>query len=302
MRVVLNKTLRNMYKPTLVIIYFMIVLFFTVIISISNLKNNSLSIINQIEQIKITYSIFNYLFLSGVGLILLIMIFGLDIFATEEYEGTMRILIAKPVSRKSIIMGKILGILIGIFIYYISSLIISFALYSLILGLDKDVFVGVINIIPSFIIYSLFIIVIVTSLTTILSSVFRKKTPAIVIFILLILGIYGVLPIIRSITIETGDYQKANFQYFDINAHLGNTYMYLIEGGKEENELGDNMLSLFTSRYFFNSNDPDISSDGTMLLQKNDTINVPIVITIYMLISSILYYISYNIMTKKDIT
>lgn len=302
MKVVFNKTLRNMYKPLIIGLYFAVVIFFTIIFIITGREKNNLNIIEQIESIKVTYTIFNFLYLSGIGLIILMMIFGLDIFATEEYEGTMRILVAKPVSRRSIIMGKILGVLAGSFIYYISSLIISLSIYSLFLRLDKDVLVGVLKLVPSFIIYALFIIFFITSITSILSALFKKKTPGIVIFVILVLGIYGVLPITRNIIAERGLYEDLKLQYIDVNSHFGNLYMSLIEQGKEDNELYSQMIIMFTGRYKDNYRDPDFSDNYDYNIEKNNLINVPITALIYIFISIILLYISYNIMSKKDIT
>lgn len=300
MKVVLKKTLRNMYKPLIIGLYFAVIIFFTIIFIVTGRKNNSLSIIEQLESIKVTYTMFNFLYLSGIGLVMLMMIFGLDIFATEEYEGTMRILVAKPVSRKSIILGKILGLLLGTFTYYITSLILSLFIYSLFLRLDRDVLIGILKLIPSFIIYALFIIICITSVTSILSTLFKKKTPGVVILVILVLGIYGVLPTARNIISGRGLYEDLNLQYIDVNSHFGNIYMSLIEKGKEDNELYSQMIMLFTGRYKENYRDPDFIDNYN--IQKNDLINVPITATIYILISILLFYISYNIMSKKDIT
>ena len=220
---------------------------------------------------------------------MLMMIFGLDIFATEEYEGTMRILVAKPVSRKSIILGKILGLLLGTFTYYITSLILSLFIYSLFLRLDRDVLIGILKLIPSFIIYALFIIICITSVTSILSTLFKKKTPGVVILVILVLGIYGVLPTARNIISGRGLYEDLNLQYIDVNSHFGNIYMSLIEKGKEDNELYSQMIMLFTGRYKENYRDPDFIDNYN--IQKNDLINVPIPATIYILLSILLFSI-----------
>lgn len=303
MKVIFNKTLRNMYKPVILGLYFGVIIFFTLIFVLTTRSNNALSILEQIETIKTTYTSFNFIYLSGIGLIFLMMVFGVDIFATEEYEGTMRILVAKPVSRRSIVIGKVLGLLIGTFIYYISSLIISITLYSLLLRLDKDVFIGVMSIIPSFIVFAIFMIFIFTSIASLLSSLFRKKTPAIVVFVVLVIIIYGLIPISRNILMERGRYQDLKLQYLDTNSHFGNIYMSLVEQGKEDNELYSQTIIMFTGRYRMDNRDPDIEEQGNFIkMQKSNLVNVPLVTIIYTSISLVLFYISYNIMTKKDIT
>jgi hypothetical protein len=168
--------------------------------------------------------------------------------------------------------------------------------------LDKDVFIGLIKLLPSLIIYGLFIIILFSSITSLLSSIFRKKIPSIIILVFIILGTFGVLPIARNIFIQRNVYVSSKFYYADINAHFGNIFMSLIENGKEENELYDNSIITFTGRYIMEY-DPDLNiNTNYSALKKNDYINVNIISIIYVFISCIFFFLSYNIMKKKDIT
>jgi ABC-type transport system involved in multi-copper enzyme maturation permease subunit len=121
---------------------------------------------------------------------LLIMAIGSGLFATEESEGTMRILLAKPITRESVIFGKILGLIAGSFIYMITTLIISVTLYSLITGLDKDVLLSLLSIVPSYIIYGIFVIIFLSSIASLFSSLFKKRIPAIILLIVFIFNRY----------------------------------------------------------------------------------------------------------------
>lgn len=304
MKVVLNKTLRNMFKPLIMGIYFALCILITVFIIIANKENNSImvTIPEYIESLRVAYSSFVFLYLGGVGLVILIMLFGLDIFATEEYEGTMRILVAKPVSRSSIILGKIFGLLIGSFIYYVSSILLSVTIFSLFIGIDKDAFLGFIKIIPSFILYGIFVIIIFSSLSALLSSLFKKKIPSIIIFVILILGIYGIFPIVRIITIQQNIYFSNNLQLVDVNSHLGNVFMSTIEQGKEENEIYNYSLNWFTGRYITDFNDPDVDVSNYNLMKKNDSININVVMLVYLTLSILFFAFTYDRMIKKDIT
>lgn len=304
MKVVFNKTLRNMFKPLIMGIYFTLCIIITVFIIIANKENNSLmvTIPQYIESLRVAYSSLVFLYLGGVGLVILIMLFGLDIFATEEHEGTMRILVAKPVSRSSIILGKTFGLLFGSFVYYISSILLSVTIFSLFIGIDKDVFLGFIKIIPSFILYGIFVIIVFSSLSALLSSLFKKKIPSIIIFVILILAIYGVLPIARIITLQQNVYFSSKLQLIDVNSHLGNVFMRTIEQGKEENEIYNYSLNWFTGRYITDFYDPDIEVNNYNLIKDNDSINTNIVILVYLTLSTLFFIFTYERMTKKDIT
>ncbi len=304
MRAIFEKTLRNMFKPIILIIYFIILIFITILMYLGSREDNSLlvTIPSQIESIKTIYSLFVFIYLSGIALIIMMMIFGLDIFATEEYEGTMKILVAKPVSRSSIVLGKMIGLILGSLIYFISSLIVSITIFSIFSNLDKDVFIGLIKLIPNFLIYGIFMILIFSSIMSFLSSLFKKKVPSIIITVLLVLGIFGFLPILRQITLNRNNYFSSNLYYIDINAQFGNIYMSLIEEGKESNELYDQTISMYTGRYVNTVYDPDLENENYTSLKKNDVYNIPILFGIYLLFSFGLFYLSYRRMIKKDIT
>ncbi len=304
MKVVFDKTLRNMFKPLIMSIYISLTIIITILIVLANIKDNSLlvTIPSQIESLKVVFTSLVFFYIGGIGLILLIMIFGLDIFATEEYEGTMKILVAKPVSRSSIIIGKILGLVLGTFIYFISTLLISLALFSIFTRIDRDVFIGLIKIVPSFILYGIFVIILFSSLSALLSSLFRKKVPSIILFVLLVLGTFGIMPILRSISIQRNVYYESKLYILDLNSHLGNLFMEFVEQGKEENEIYSTSLNMFTGRYISSLYDPDIDQTNYSLMKKNDVISANIILLVYLSISILFFLLTYRKMIKKDIT
>jgi len=301
MRAIFEKTLRNMFKPIIISIYFIILILITILMYMGSKEDNSLlvTIPSQIESIKTVYSLFVFMYLGGIAVIIMMMIFGLDIFATEEYEGTMKILVAKPVSRSSIVFGKIIGLLIGSLIYFISSLVVSVTIFLLFNNLDKDVFIGLLKLFPNFIIYGMFMILIFSSIMSFLSSLFRKKVPSIIITVLLVLGIFGVLPILRQITLNRNNYFSSKLYYIDINSQFGNIYMSLIEQGNESN---DQTIAMYTGRYVNSDYDPDLENESYISLKKNDIYNIPILVGSYLIFSFGLFYLSYRRMIKKDIT
>lgn len=304
MRAIFEKTLRNMFKPIIISIYFIILILITILMYMGSKDDNSLlvTIPSQIESIKTVYSLFVFMYLGGIAVIIMMMIFGLDIFATEEYEGTMKILVAKPVSRSSIVFGKIIGLLIGSLIYFISSLVVSVTIFLLFNNLDKDVFIGLLKLFPNFIIFGMFMILIFSSIMSFLSSLFRKKVPSIIITVLLVLGIFGVLPILRQITLNRNNYFSSKLYYIDINSQFGNIYMSLIEQGNESNELYDQTIAMYTGRYVNSDYDPDLENESYISLKKNDIYNIPILVGSYLIFSFGLFYLSYRRMIKKDIT
>jgi ABC-type transport system involved in multi-copper enzyme maturation permease subunit len=308
MKVVFNRTLTSMFKPLGSGIYYILVIISTILVSLSVILGDTYQSI-EIQKINVTqiYVMLNFLWLSGILLNLKILITGTGLFAAEESSGTMRMLFARPLSRGSIIIGKILGLLVGGVIYMITSLIISIGLYSLITSIDRDVLVSLIKMLPSFILYGIFIITFFTGLSVMFSSLFKGRVPALIIMIVLVLLTFGIFPIGRLILSQFGKYDKFYIYYVDINSHIGNIYVDAIE---KESKLkmspqAQDSLGMFTGAYKFNTYDMDRENDNSYYntpRYRNNLINTKYVIVIYSVIIIFSYALCYMRMNKKDIS
>jgi ABC-type transport system involved in multi-copper enzyme maturation permease subunit len=308
MKPVFNRTLTSMFKPVTITIYLILTIVAIVLIAVSSSYTDFSTIAIEIQKIQVieTFTLLVFIWICGIELMLLIMAIGSGLFATEESEGTMRILLAKPISRKSLVVGKILGLLVGSFIYMVTSLIISVTLYSLLLKLDKDILISLINIIPSYILYGILIIIFFSSITSLFSSLFKKRIPAIILLIVFILLTYGIFPIGRQIMTSLNIYEKYGVYLVDTNSHMGSVYADILESNKDFkiSPSGKQVIGIFTGMYVYATSDSDIQNNTYyyMPVKKNSSINGTIVLIIYGLITTGSYILCYNRMKKKDIT
>lgn len=310
MKTVFNRTLTSMFKPISIIIYFVLVTGSITLISLVSAYSGDPNTSIEIQKISVveTFALLNFIWISGILLNIFIMAFGSGIFAAEESEGTMRILLAKPNSRGSVIFGKIFGLFIGSFMYMLSSLIISITIFSLITSIDSDVLKSLLNKLPLFIAYGLFIIFFFVGITAALSSLFKKRIPAIIILIIFILFTYGILPIARTIAIAFGKYDKYHLYLVDTNYHVGSVYLNILELNGELNlsPMGQETIGIFTGAYVFKDQDKDKINAQTdyyfLPREKNDVLDRNIVLIIYSTLSVGAYIFCYIRMKNKDIT
>lgn len=308
MKAIFNRTLTSMFKPLSIIIYFFLTIIITILMSISSNYIDISKISIEIQKISVvsTFTLFVFVWITGIALFLFIMALGSGIFSQEESEGTMRILLGKPISREAVIFGKILGIITGSFIYMSVSLIFSVTIYSLILSLDKDVFQALIKVVPRFLLYGLFVIIFFTSITSINSSIFKKRIPSIIILTIFIIITFGVLPIVRSIFTYSGNgYERYKLYIVDTNYHMGNIYSYIMDLDNSVKLSPDSKTGLgtFTGIYIPSREDPDIDNSGYMLnVKKNNYLDSGLTFLVYSLITISAYSVCYIRMKKKDIS
>lgn len=307
MKTIFNRTLNTMFKPIGVSIYYTLVIISTILISIAYLLSSSYQTIES-QKIVMTeiFVILNFIWLSGILLNIKVLITGTGLFASEESSGTMRMLFARPLKRSSIITGKLLGLLVGSIIYMITSLIISFGLYSLITNIDRDVLIHLLKIIPSFIIYGIFIIFLFGGLSALFSSLFKGRVPALIIMVILVLLTFGILPIGRLILTNFGKYEKFYIQYVDTNYHIGSIYVDILEGNNniKISPMVEDSLGIFTGAYLSDYDDKDKTDENYVYYSqraRNNLLNTKYIFIIYTIIAIGSYMVCFIRMNKKDI-
>jgi len=90
---------------------------------------------------------------------IMIAIFGSKLVAGEESEGTLSILVSKPVKRSHIIFGKLAGLIVSMLQYSILLIIITIAVSGCIITTDPDILKIFLKYIPGMFLYLLLVIV-----------------------------------------------------------------------------------------------------------------------------------------------
>ena len=301
MKVLVKNTFNQMFKLIPMIITSIIALLLGILMAYgyTKLVNQNLTYEKMVSNIEIIFIIINFVFLTGMILWIIVASSATSLFASEIHEGTMRLLLAKQISRLELVAGKIVGMLLGSMAYLGLIYLIFILSFVVISGVEKDILILVLKYTGSFIIFGLLMIFIVGGIGSFLSSCFKRKVPAIIILIILMMLIFFIIPIARVLI---GDiYQNYHLYYLDINYHLASIYSQFIDllGGINASLDELSSLNLFTNLFPYVTPDYDLTASVVDCMNK--TINGTIIMAIYLSLAAILYYFSYRRILKMDI-
>ncbi|MBS5587803.1 MAG: ABC transporter permease [[Clostridium] spiroforme] len=305
MKVLMFKTFTKMFKvlPFVIISILSSLLGFLFSNIYENLMRYVLTFDRFSNNILNIYSLFAFMIIAGILIWVICSNCATGLFASEIHEGTMRLLLSKEISRFNLVLSKILGMLLGSFVYLINSFSIFMLIFCLFTNVEKDILLLIIKATILFIIYGIVVIFIVGGVGAFLSSVFKKKVPAILIMICLGGLIFGIIPILRIILISQGYYSQFHLYFLDINYHFGLIFKNFLSmlGDLSLSQNVDQLFTIFTNLYTQGMGDIDIILNNTSYFVINNSLNSLVIVISYIIGAIALYGLSFRIMMKKDI-
>lgn len=305
MKVLVSKTFIKMFKvlPFVIISILSGLLGFLFSNVYKNLVQDALTFAQFSNNILNTYSIFSFMLIAGIMVWIICSDCATGLFASEIHEGTMRLLLSKEITRFNLVLSKILGMLIGSFIYLVNSFSIFMLVFCIFSHVEKDILLLVIKATILFIIYGFLVIFIVGGIGTFLSSVFKKKVPAILIMICLGGLVFGIIPILRVILISLGYYDQFSLYILDINYHFSLVFSNFLRiiGDLSLSQNVNQLFTIFTNLYTQGAVDFDITLNNNSYFIVNNSLNSLVIILSYIIGAIILYGLSFKIMMEKDI-
>lgn len=305
MKILLSKTFTKMFK----IIPFTIIILFSGILGLlfayvyNNLSETILTYERFNNNIMNIYSLLAFLMIIGIMVWIIVSNASSGLFANEIHEGTIRLLLSKEISRVNLIIGKILGMLLGGIVYLISAFATFILLFSLFSRVESDILVLVIKATIIFSLYGMLVIFIIGGVGTFLSTIFKKKVPAILIMVALSGLIFGIIPIVRIILVQLGYYNQFNLYIFDLNYHFAlifNNFLELV-GDLSLSQSTNGIVSIFTNLYITKSVDIDVALANVGYYTLNTSLNGLVVTFSYIIGAITLYALAFKTMLKKDI-
>lgn len=254
-----------------------------------------------LEQLLLFQHLFVFFGLDGVLLICMIAGNTSGLIASETHEGTFKLLAAKPNSRATILLGKILGNIVGLTILMILMLLSYYGTLVVLNSLDGNILKDLIAYLPSYLLYGLLVIVIFSGVSTILSCVCKKKITALLPVLVLMIVAMGFFPIFRLVTALTGASTSKVVTMVDLNYHLALMFKECVSlvGNIKSNQILGYLMNLFSNQ----SLDADIvrSTNLSGYWMENKSLSAPMVTVVYLAIAIVSYYFSFEIIKKKDI-
>lgn len=247
-----------------------------------------------------------FFLINGAVLMILVSSVSSGLIAGEVHEGTIRLLVSKPNSRRTILLGKIIGVVIGEIVLMLMGLGIFMLVETLTGSFDGNIIAELVGYFPAYVIYGFIVIVFFNSLATLFSCLFKKKVIALLPMLFLIICILGVPVIVRVVMlISRKPALPAIVNYIDVNYHFGSILKWCcslfggIHGTSGQLEIPSILLNIFTST----SVDQDIirAYGGPSLITENNAIPMLTLVIIYCVLTVVNYVGSFTIISRKDV-
>ena len=249
------KTFKDMCKWWNSIIFIILAIFVplilaTMVLPEAKLMNYPLEM--QLLQLRDYLLFVTYFMIAGLVLALFTAVFVSGFVASEVNNGTMLILVSKPIRRWEIIFGKFIAYFGYIMILETVALFITVYILVTFSGCNLSLIIPLVGYIPILLVYALFITLVFGSITITFSTICKNRSSALMIMVGLILLIYLVFFILR--TIGSGFYLDYQLYHLDLGYHLGNVFTWLLQqNGIDLMPMTQMMISMFSGTYDISS-------------------------------------------------
>ncbi len=246
-----------------------------------------------------------FFLICGVLLMVIVSAVSTGLIAGEVHEGTFRMLVAKPNSRMSILLGKILGMLIGALMLMVMSLSAMYLMNYVCGSYDGNIFGALLSYFPGYLLYGLIVTLFFSSLAVLLSCVAKKRIIALLPMLLVIILVLVLPLVVRLVLSIRGSFSLDALGYVDLNYHFGSIFRWCMEpfgginGTAGQLEIPTMLMNIFRQTPI----DPDLahSPNSGVITTVNNMIPAGIVLTVYLALTVINYTASFAIIRRKDV-
>jgi ABC-2 type transport system permease protein len=253
--VIANKTLRDISKWYVTLTFIGLSTFIPFILAITVLPDMKLAnypVEMQFLQLRDYLFFITYFMIAGLVLSLFTAVYVSGFVASEVSSGTLLSLISKPLKRWEILFGKFIAFFIYITILETTSIIISIYILVTFSGCNSSLILPLIGYIPVLLIYTLFVTLVFGAITITFSTICKSRSSALMITVGLILLIYLVFFILR--TVGAGFYATYQLYHIDLGYHLSNVFILILENNSIDlTPMTQMMISMFSGTYDMSS-------------------------------------------------
>jgi ABC-type transport system involved in multi-copper enzyme maturation permease subunit len=181
----------------------------------------------QNQMVMGLYVVMAFMWIAGIPIVLLASVTCGDFISKEDQDGTLLLLISKPVHRYEIVIGKFLAFMVSAVLLELTVLLLSSVVIYFVMGVDIYIFNNILTLLPSIFLYSVFVSFIFGTIATAMSSFFKSRIKTIMALVAVTMLMFFGFMIIRGWLGSA--YEGYYLNYLDVNYHLGNSYLLFVE-------------------------------------------------------------------------
>ena len=307
MKVIIKRTLEETLRITSILLVILAGVAGGYVVGINCNHSSTVAFTRYLNECLIIQHMAVFFLINGAILMIIVSSIASGLIAGEVHEGTIRLLVAKPNSLRSILLGKIIGMLTGCIILMLLGLGVFFVTESYFGQFDGNIQAGLLAYLPAYILYGLIVIAFFSSLATLLSCLVKKKVMALLPMLFLMICILALPVIIRVVLMFSNQdgYPSPLLYGVDVNYHFGSLFKWCcdfcggINGTSSQLDMPALLLNIFKSMDI----DRDITrvrQTSSMLLQNN-IIPVTVLLIVYGGLTVFNFVSSFALISRKDV-
>ena len=177
-QVVLGKTLGDLMSLKRTILLVLIGLSIPLAVSFAwraEMTNTPMSLEMQTHYVIDNFAILLYMWLAGFFLVLSVVATAAGFISKEDSDGTLLLLVTKPIKRSEIVLGKFLALVLNTAFLQATVLLLSILVFWLVVPIDPDTFGALMGLLPWVFLYSLLVTVVFGSIAVGLSTLMKSR-------------------------------------------------------------------------------------------------------------------------------
>lgn len=261
--------------------------------------------VNYLNERLLVQHLAVFFLINGVILMGIVSSVGSGLIAGEVHEGTIRLLVSKPNSRRTILLGKVLGMLGGSVILMILGLSTFYLTETLKGQFDGNIMMDLLCYFPAYIMYGLIVTFFFSSLAVLLSCLAKKRIIALLPMMFLIIAIMAIPVIVRVVLmIANKSYPSDLLYYADVNYHFGSLFRWCcdfyggIKGTTSQLQMPTILMGIFQEVAL----DKDVTHvQNSAMMLANNVIPKLVIVIMYGVLTVFNYAASFSIISRKDV-
>ena len=188
---------------------------------------SSMSLAMQDQMIVGFFIVISFMWMAGIPLVLLAGLTCSGFIAKESEEGTLLMLVSKPIRRYEIVAGKFLAFMVNSILLSTTAILMSALIVTSTTEADAYIVGNVMSMVPPLLLYAVFVTAVFGSMATALSAISRSGMKAGMVMAGITILIFFGMMILRMWL--GGFYEGYYISSVDPNYHLGNAYLLFVE-------------------------------------------------------------------------
>ena len=133
----------------------------------------------------------SFIWIAGLFLAFVVSTYAAGFIAKESTDGTLLLLVSKPISRRQIVLGKLMALTIHVLLIEAITLLLFTALLRFMLPIETGLFINLLVTIPGILLYSLLVILVFGAISMCLSTLLQSQIKIMVSVAVIIALVFG---------------------------------------------------------------------------------------------------------------